>query len=669
MTTILVLSMTTTTTTTVTALMPPHPDMPPDEQRQLQARHENATATASSSYHYEPSLLHPAMCQHISSKDCELSDKRARYHADRSLQLMESTGQINVLVLLIRFQDHEDRDLPTKAEIDTLLNGDDIDIDLTPTGSVKEWLRVNSYNQLDIRMNVMDWTTTDNTEAHYSFGVEGMHPDYTGAFEYVLQQMDDEGMDWSRYDVDNDGYIDSLLILHSGYAAEMGGRDCYTQATKSNRIWSHAIPWHQAYPWTSQSGIKVGAYVTSSALRGRCGSLIARIGVIAHELIHTWGVPDLYDSSWLGKGTGVFDCMSNPYGRAGDSLNPTFLSPWSRMELGWLDPVLLEQDGEYIIGPSEEFPQVYKVEKGFAYNEYLLIENRQPLEWDRDLWQGGVLIWHIDNAVFSQRYRGHPKMQGWPGNNQHYKVALLQADGEYHLETNQNIGDSQDFFTAGNTLEPGPGTPTVDLKDPTQFYPNTDSYQYGNIQSTGIRFSEFSESQQFMSFKVTGLSAAAATEAPTTTPETPNPTTANPTKSPTPSPTKNPTTSPTKNPTAPPTKKPTASPTKTPTTSAPVTVPTTPSPTRSPTVSPTLSPTVTPPTLTVDMPKPSITQIVFPTNDEDESLTDTNIAEPANPSMGATASSAFLRISRWRRSLLTILATTSGIGFLVENIL
>mmetsp|Transcript_17731 Transcript_17731/g.24952 ORF Transcript_17731/g.24952 Transcript_17731/m.24952 type:complete len:666 (-) Transcript_17731:359-2356(-) len=568
----------------VTALMPPHPDMPVEERRQLGQQHDLLAAAAMATNNtYIPSLIHPAMCQHISNEECQKTDEQARYHADRSLILMNSTGEINVLVLLVQFTDHAERELPSKSDILTLLMGDEIDPELTPTGSVKEWLRYNSYNKLDIRMNVMDWRLTDNTEKHYSFGVEGMHPAYSGSFEYILQQIDDEGMDWSRYDVDNDGYIDSLLILTSGYAAEMGGMDCYTGSLKSNRIWSHAIPWRQADPWTSKSGMKVGAYVTSSALRGRCGSNIARIGVIAHELIHTWGIPDLYDSSWEGKGTGVFDCMSNPYGRAGDSLNPTFLSPWSKMELGWLNPVPLEQDGDYTIAASEINPQVYIVNKGFAPREYLLIENRQPWQWDRDLWQGGILIWHIDNAVFSQRYRGHPGMENWPGNNEHYKVALLQADGEYHLETNENIGDAQDFYVQGNTLEAGPGTRRVDPKD-LHLYPNTDSYQYGNIVSTGIRFFDFSPSQEFMTFSVSGLTDPdeAMTEAPSTSTETP-------TKSPTTSPTSNPTESPTKNPTTPsPTKSPTASPTR-----APVTVPTTPAPvsTDPPTTAPIPPPT------------------------------------------------------------------------------
>ena len=54
--------------------------------------------------------------------------------------------------------------------------------------------------------------------------------------------MDMEGFDWTIYDSDNDGYIDSIQFLHSGYGAEIGGIDCYTGSAMEDRIWAHAMP-------------------------------------------------------------------------------------------------------------------------------------------------------------------------------------------------------------------------------------------------------------------------------------------------------------------------------------------------------------------------------------------------------------------------------------------
>ena len=92
------------------------------------------------------------------------------------------------------------------------------------------------------------------------------------------------------------------VFLHSGYAAELGGVDCYTGASASQRIASHSSTFYfksgtkNTYPsWISQRGYTVGFYVVASAYRGTCRSNTARIGTITHEMFHHFGVPDLFD--------------------------------------------------------------------------------------------------------------------------------------------------------------------------------------------------------------------------------------------------------------------------------------------------------------------------------------------------------------------------------------
>jgi hypothetical protein len=91
--------------------------------------------------------------------------------------------------------------------------------------------------------------------------------------------------------------------------------------------------------------------------------------------------------------------------------------------------------------------------------------------------QEGLLIYHIDDtASFDQE--GFPGQTGWPENGNHYRVALLQADGEYDLEQFLD-SDAGDVFRGGrdgaSSLGPGP-----------DIYPNTDSYQSGSVTKTGI---------------------------------------------------------------------------------------------------------------------------------------------------------------------------------------
>jgi hypothetical protein len=87
-----------------------------------------------------------------------------------------------------------------------------------------------------------------------------------------------------QYDRDRDGVMDAVIMLHSGYPAEVGGTDCQTQGLAQQRIWSHAIDHTTEYSWqSSTSNLQSGPYLIGSAMRGTCNSDISRIGVLAHE--------------------------------------------------------------------------------------------------------------------------------------------------------------------------------------------------------------------------------------------------------------------------------------------------------------------------------------------------------------------------------------------------
>ena len=80
-------------------------------------------------------------------------------------------------------------------------------------------------------------------------------------------------------------------------------------------------------------------------------------------------------------------------------------------------------------------------------------------------------------------------------NGNHYRVAILQADGMYHLEKGVNSGDGSDVVVPGDELKPG---------DPDELnYPNTDLYQRGRIKGTGIYIHDIEQnSDTSMSFTI-----------------------------------------------------------------------------------------------------------------------------------------------------------------------
>jgi M6 family metalloprotease-like protein len=416
--------------------------------------------------------------------------------------LLATIGTFKALVLLVRFTDHADRELPTRDYFFDLCNN-----------QIKSYLSEQSYGQYNIECDVRDWANTDNTEAYYAAGVAN----YQGAdlsaamFIPVLNQLDGGGtMDWSPYDANQDGYVDALLVIHSGYASEQGDGSSCGAAAQNDRIYSQGHSVSNA--WSNANfATTVSAYAIASAFTRLCPGSWAKMGVTAHEWIHTLGTPDLYDLGTTTSGTGLggigmLDIMSNAWGPIGNA-EPASMSAYTKLLTGWLVPKEITADGTYTINLLLNNADAYIIRQGFGTNEYLLIENRGNLNRDAGLPGAGLLIYHVDEMVAAQDTPGFPGQDGWPTNGQHYKVALLQADGKYDLEQRVNNGDAGDYWVSGMTL--GPGS--------TGQYPNTDSYQGGNIQSTGITITDFSAAGDTMTFRVEGLGGGTAA-APSTPP-------------------------------------------------------------------------------------------------------------------------------------------------------
>ena len=279
----------------------------------------------------------------------------------------------------------------------------------------------------------------------------------------------------------------------------------------------------------SNGRVRLGTFEVASVYRGVCHLRIARIGVMTHEFLHTLGLPDLYDvgGRYMGGnsvgGLGGYDIMANPFGQGNRQAWPGHLSPWPKYNLGWVTPIEITQDGTYTARPSELYPDIYIIQQGYDVGEYLMVENRQPLEFDANMWTGGILIYHIvvppDGYIGGNEPRGFPGQPGWPANGNHYPVALLQADGLYELEKAESNGGPDDFYLS-TSQRLGPGNGEL-VATSAGIYPNTDSYAFG-IRATGIIIDNFQETESGVwSFRVQGMGRATSlpsTNSPTASP-------------------------------------------------------------------------------------------------------------------------------------------------------
>ncbi len=411
----------------------------------------------------------------------------ARQRALASAQTI--SGTVKNLVVMVRFADHQSRPLPSASDMNVLFNALAKDATLAPTGSVKMVYLENSYNKLSLNSTISGWITVSGNEAYYADGQSGSSRLWEALREALT--ILDARLNFADFDSDNDGYIDSITFIHSGYAAEWGGSDAFG-AFYGDRIWSHF--WSIQPAWSSRDKnalntfVKVFDYHISPGLWGRSGSAIGRIGAIAHETGHFFGLPDLYDTDGDGKGIGSYGLMANSWGFDGSQLYPPHLSPWSKIRLGWLTPTEISQAGTFALPAVQHTPTVFKITSGFPDGEYLLIENRQPLGFDGDMPQGGLLVWHIDEQA-DYDTQGFPGQPGWPENGRHYRVALLQADSKYELEKYIDRGDSGDVYHGAGVDEIGPAT-----------LPSTDAYQGGAVYPTGNQLFFISPSAATMTF-------------------------------------------------------------------------------------------------------------------------------------------------------------------------
>lgn len=217
------------------------------------------------------------------------------------------------------------------------------------------------------------------------------------------------------------------------------------------------------------------------------------------ELTLCLGSPDLYDvgtrSSGKKGGIALFDVMANPFGPRNDGI-PGSLSAFTKHQIDWISPTVIDSDGEYTIRSSNVYADYFQIKEGFPDGEYLLIENRAAVDYDEGMPGAGIVIYHVDLAVPFQDRPGFPGQPGWPQNGNHYRVAILPADGQYDLEQNVNNGDLGDFWTKDQVLGPSNGQ---------KVFPNTDSYQSGIVRSTEIRIKISSDPGLEMSIEVTGL--------------------------------------------------------------------------------------------------------------------------------------------------------------------
>ena len=322
-------------------------------------------------------------------------------------------GTVRVIVVLVDFTD--------KHMTQTLQHFKDLFFSQGGAKkSVREYYSEVTNGLVDIQGDVVGPFRLPQTLAAYAHGASGL-----GGVAPNAQTMAKDALlaanptvNFTPYDNDGNGFVDAFIVIHAGTGAETNNNP--------GDIWSHK--------WTVEGGAqtvdatKVFAYLT---VPEDC-----RIGVCAHELGHLlFGFPDLYDTDGTSEGIGNWCLMAaGSWGGGGDK--PVHPSAWCKANQGWVSVVNRTTNGSVAVQDVKTGHTVYRLWKdGTPGKEYFLVENRQKTgDFDVSLPAAGMLVWHVDENKTNNK------------DENHYWVALMQADGKRDLELNHNRGDGGDCY-------------------------------------------------------------------------------------------------------------------------------------------------------------------------------------------------------------------------------
>jgi hypothetical protein len=121
---------------------------------------------------------------------------------------------------------------------------------------------------------------------------------------------------------------------------------------------------------------------------------------------------------------------------------PSWLSAWSRRDLGWCSETVIAVNGAVNLPAASRQDRVLVVrDPAMPAGELFLVENRLRRGFDQSLPAEGLLVWHVDGAVVAAA-RPLNEVNAGPVHG----VALEQADGAGHLALTSggNRGDAGD---------------------------------------------------------------------------------------------------------------------------------------------------------------------------------------------------------------------------------
>lgn len=361
--------------------------------------------------------------------------KKSRMAGPQRIRINDfpTTGDQHSLVILVEFSDKKFTTTgdDTHDFYNKMLNQEGFTYSNGANGSARDFYIASSGGRFTPTFDVAGPVAVSKTASYY--GANGYGGDqYDRISEMIVEActgLDDE-VDFSKYDTNNDGYVDNIYFFYAGYGEADGGG--------SSTIWPHSYKLSDLLEMYDKKPLEldgkiINSYACSNEIMGRSNPAAPTgIGTFVHEFGHVLGLGDHYATSYNSSFTpGQYDAMD--MGSYNNNMNtPPLFSAFERGELGWLDYIELTANTDTIIKLPElsSSNMAYRVSvEGTNGREFYVLENRQQHGWDTYLPGHGMLMWHIDIDTAA-----------WENNvinntPNHQRVDLVEADNKRNNST------------------------------------------------------------------------------------------------------------------------------------------------------------------------------------------------------------------------------------------
>ncbi|MGM9861121.1 MAG: M6 family metalloprotease domain-containing protein [Muribaculaceae bacterium] len=251
------------------------------------------------------------------------------------------------------------------------------------TGSVRDYFRDNSGGVFAPEFDVVGPVEL-NVPSTFAMQMQNA----TQLISLVVAAADPL-VDFSQYDSDGDGRIDMFYVIFAGQGSNYTG---------GSEIWPHKAE----LPGVVVDGVSTWTYACSAELSGAANEVeIDGIGTICHEFSHVLGMVDEYDTDYSLSGGEADHPNTWSLMSMGCYLNhgrtPVGYSAYERIQAGFMEPEDITLSGAFSLSALESEAKAFRI-NSIVGDEFFIIENRQPIKWDKALPGHGMMVYHVDRT-------------------------------------------------------------------------------------------------------------------------------------------------------------------------------------------------------------------------------------------------------------------------------